>query len=82
MTKKEIEEKAKKEKKVFLYIVEEDLNDYDGDDIGTWRDIYSTDANFAISSADEEGNEEDLGEIPDKENVPDDAEVEVIEERL
>ena len=81
MTKREIEEKAKKEEKVFLYVVDEDLNDYNGEDIGTWRDVYSTDANFAISSVDERGNKKDLGEIPDKENIPDDTEVEVVEER-
>ena len=79
MTKKEVEEKAKREGKVLFYEVEEEMNDLDGEDIGTWKNIYATDSEFAIKSTDENGNTRDMPEIS-KENVRDNTEVKIVSE--
>ena len=79
MTKKEVEEKAKREGKVLFYEVEEEMNDLDEEDVGTWKNIYATDSEFAVKSTNEEGDKKYIPEIS-KENVRDDTEVKIVSE--
>ena len=74
MTKREVEEKAKREgKEIWYEVKEKDLN---GE---TWRNTYWTDGDFSTQSMDEDGNRNDI--LWSKKNVPEDAEVKIVFER-